>query len=121
MKKNVVILWTVLIVCILGIAGCGKDPAESVTVPDTVVEEAVNETPSVSEPITEEPAEESDTEEVIYPYWSELHDYNLDQPVLEADGDIKNLSIQLGNKADELYITWFSKSGSRSIFSPTNA
>ncbi len=115
MKKNFVILWCILTFCILGIMGCGKETTEPVTVPDTVVEETSNDTPTVGETSAETPVEEpvESGEEPAYPYWSELHDYNSDQPVLEADGEIKNLSIQLGNHANELYVTWFSKSGSK--------
>ena len=111
MKKNIVILWCIFTFCMLGMIGCGKETTEPVTVPDTVVEETVNHAPTVGETSTETPVEPE--EEPAYPYWSELHDFNLDQPVLEADGEIKNLSIQLGNHADELYVTWFSRSGSK--------
>ena len=118
MKKNFVALLTLIFISCAALCGCGKEETYPVTVPDASVAEAVADIPTVEEaapmkPATEEPAEEIPAEEPVYPYWSELYDYNQDQPLLEADGDIKNLSLQLGNKADELYVTWFSKSGSK--------
>lgn len=123
MKKNWIIIYS-LIFCISAfLFGCGKE--ETSTAPDTIVteepaaqnpapEEPVQQEPVPEEPAPEEPVpEESAPEEPAYPYWSELHDYNLDQEVLSQDGEFKNLSIQLGNHPDELYVTWFSKSGSR--------
>ena len=120
MKKLLfVILSSILL---LGLSGCVKNDPESVTVPDVVVEESIAEE-AISEEIapeieitepTEEPIEEEELEEeTSYPYWWELHDYNADQEILAADGEFKNLTLQPGNKPDELYVTWFSKSSSR--------
>lgn len=124
MKKQIFTLFFLLLlsVCTLG---CGREEPETATVPDTVVvetETVAEETPSPDEemPVVEEPVsaenttvEEPAETETVYPYWWELYDYNLDQELLAADGEIKNLSVQLGNNPDELYITWFSKSDSR--------
>lgn len=119
MKKFIVTFSPILLLSILCMIGCGKEESETITVPNTVVTEHSSQNPS-KEPLPEEPTAEEPTaeepasgEEPLYPYWSELHDFNLDQPVLDADGAIKNLTIQLGNKSDELYVTWFSKSGSK--------
>ncbi len=123
MKKRFITLFALLLLFSIGSFGCGKDDAEQVTVPDTVVEEAetvveeepVVEEPVVEEPVAEEPIEEDDAEEpeVVYPYWWELHDYNAEQEVLAQDGEFKNLTIQPGNNPNELYVTWFSRSSSR--------
>ena len=116
MKKHMIIRFFMLLCLTFSILGCGKDNAEQVIIPDTVIEEtetipeeAVIEEPVIADPIVEEPA----AEEPGYPYWWELHDYNLDQEVLTQDGEFKNLTLQPGNKPDELYVTWFSKSSSR--------
>ena len=109
--------------------GCGKEEAEPVTIPETIVEETVSEEDFVSEPVedstssgeivVEEAVEEelseteSTKEENPYPYWWDLYDYHMDQQDLTADSEFKNLSIQPGSKPDELHITWFSKSSSR--------
>lgn len=42
--------------------------------------------------------------------WYDLFDHHSNQPDLAADGEFKNLTLQPGNKADQLYVTWFSKS-----------
>lgn len=113
MKKQLIIRLSLLLLLSSCIWGCGKEEPESSTVPDTVVVEP-EPSPESIVPEEEPPAaEESVSEDTVYPYWWELHDYNLDQEVLAADGEIKNLSIQLGNEPDELYITWFSKSSSK--------
>ena len=127
MKKHSIALFAPLLILCLGLWGCGKDEAEPVTVPDTVVEEVSSEEEPASEPTTEVPAveeeptkeavedeeEENEEEENDYPYWWELYDYNLNQEVLAADGEFKNLTLQPGDEPDELRITWFSKSSSR--------
>lgn len=125
MKKQFIIFLSLLFLSVCAF-GCGKDESETASIPDTIVVEAApaaEEVPASEpeEPVTEEPAseepapetEEPEAEEVSYPYWSELHDYNLDQELLTSDGEIKNLSIQLGNNPDELFVTWFSKSSSK--------
>lgn len=123
MKKHLsALLLCILLSFILAVSGCSKEEAESVTVPETIVEEAETE-PPVAEQIPEEqpeetveetPEHEAETEEKPeFPYWWDLYDYNLDQPVLAQDGEFKNLTLQPGNKPDELYVTWFSKSSSR--------
>lgn len=120
MKKRYLILSAICFLFSVSIWGCKKNETESITIPDTIVtEQPVSGNRPEIEPITEETT--SDTEEtvsetepeVVYPYWSELHDYNLDQQVLAQDGEFKNLTIQPGNHPDELYITWFSRSSSR--------
>ena len=129
MKKHFISIPVFLFALSFSIWGCGKDEIESLTVPDTIVEEAVIEESIVEEPIVEEsvvedPVEEPEepvvekpeepVEEVPeYPAWWDLHDYNADQEVLTQDGEFKNLTLQPGNKPDELYVTWFSKSSSR--------
>ena len=126
MKKRFIAIPVLILTLSLSIFGCGKDEeTESVTVPETIVEEVVTEepvaeTPVEEEPIIAEPVEESteepeepEEEEPEYPYWWDLHDYNLDQEVLAQDGEFKNLTLQPGNKPDELYVTWFSRSSSR--------
>lgn len=119
MKKRFIAIPVLLLALSFSILGCGKDEAESVTVPDTVVEEAVTEEPIVEEPVVEDPVEEGPVEEEPveeepeYPYWWDLHDYNSDQEVLAQDGEFKNLTLQPGNQQDELYVTWFSRSSSR--------
>ena len=126
MKKHNLIRFIALLLLTLSVLGCGKDESETIVIPDTLVEESdvpveepIIEEPIVKEqvseePITEEPVvEELVSEEPEYPYWWDLHDYNLDQPVLAPDGEFKNLTLQPGNKPDELYVTWFSKSSSR--------
>ncbi len=99
MKKRFIISFSLLILLSAFFLGCKKEEAPTVAIPDPVFVEASapDEASPVSEPV----------------YWSELHDYNLDQELLAADGEIKNLSIQPGNKPHELSITWFSKSNSR--------
>ena len=126
MKKRFIAIPFLILALSLNIWGCGKDEeAESVTVPETIVEETVteepvSEPPAEEEPVIEEPVDESteetedpEEEEPEYPYWWDLHDYNLDQEVLAQDGEFKNLTLQPGNKPDELYVTWFSRSSSR--------
>lgn len=123
MKKHFLTLFALLCFVSIFLSGCKKEEVEQVVVPDTVVEEAENpveETPVLEEPvieeelIEEEPVEEEPAEEEPeYPAWYELYDYHAEQPDLAADGEFKNLSVQLGNKPDELYITWFSRSSSK--------
>ena len=122
MKKHFITIPILVLALSLCIFGCGKDEPEAVVVPDTIVEEAVAEEPVIEEPIVEEPIEEPVEEEPVeepveeepeFPYWWDLHDYNLDQQVLAQDGEFKNLTLQPGNKPDELYVTWFSRSSSR--------
>ena len=126
MKKHNLIRFIALLLLTLSVLGCGKDESETIVIPDTLVEESdvpveepIIEEPIVKEqvseePITEEPVvEEQVSEEPEYPYWWDLHDYNLDQPVLAPDGEFKNLTLQPGIKPDELFVTWFSKSSSR--------
>ena len=116
MKKNLLLLFTLTAFCTLFVFGCGKEeplPSDSL---DIITEEVVVEEPAASEITIEETATEeeiSSDEESPYPYWWELHDYNADQEVLAADGEFKNLTLQPGNKPDELYVTWFSRSSSR--------
>ena len=96
--------------------GCGKEEAEQVTLPETVVEEVPSDMEQEEVPITEEDEEDitiEEEEEPAYPFWWELPDHNAMQEVLSQDGEIKNLSVQPGNNPDELYITWFSKSSSK--------
>lgn len=118
MKKQLITLFSVLFMLSLSIIGCGKEETESVSMPETIVEEVSEEEPA-SEPIEEITADETskeeseETEEVEYPYWWELYDYNLNQEVLAADGEFKNLTLQPGDQPGELRITWFSKSSSR--------
>lgn len=129
MKKHFILLFSLLLVFSLMITGCGKEETEPVTVPETVVDEAAIEEEPASEPVTEEQPQEEPVEEIIpdesdesdeeeeeepeYPYWWELYDYNLNQEVLAADGEFKNLTLQPGSNPEELHITWFSKSSSR--------
>ena len=111
-----------LIFC-LTISGCENKTSESVTVPETIVDESAAELPVVDEPLDEQiPQELPETnieheskieEEPEYPYWWDLFDYNANYEVLTSDGEFKNLTIQPGNQPDELHITWFSKSSSR--------
>ena len=119
MKKQIFALLSAFVIISLSIWGCGKEE-ESVTVPETIVEEAVVETPT-EEPIVEEPVieeviieEEPEEEEddIQYPMWWDLFDYNSNYEVLASDGEFKNLTIQPGNQPDELNITWFSRSSS---------
>lgn len=119
MKKRLIAIPALLLTLSLSIAGCIKNEPETVSVPDTIIEE-VTETPIVAENVTEDPiieepvAEEIPVEKVPeYPYWWDLHDYNLDQQVLAQDGEFKNLTLQPGNKPDEVYVTWFSRTSSR--------
>lgn len=121
MKKYVISLFSLLLILSFGIWGCGKKEIESVTVPDTILEDVAEE-PTIeettppseeSEEGSEEDEEDIEEEEPEYPYWWDLHDYNLDQDVLAQDGEFKNLSLQPGNNPDELYVTWFSRSSSR--------
>lgn len=126
MKKQFATLFSMLLILSFGIFGCGKDEVEPVTVPETVVEEFATEEEPASEPIEEDPVEEvpleekpseeeasEEEDEVEYPYWWELYDYNLNQEVLASDGEFKNLTIQPGDQPDKLHITWFSKSSSK--------
>ncbi len=124
MKKHLISLFSLLLILSLTIGGCRKEDAEVITIPETVVEEVPVAEEPVSEPIEEEPIEEVtedatveedavEEEEPEYPYWWDLHDYNLDQEVLTQDGEFKNLSVQIGDTPDSLNITWFSKSSSR--------
>lgn len=121
MKKRLIAIPVLLLTLSLIIVGCRKDAPEAVTIPDIIVEETP-ETPIVEESVTEEPItvveevpaeEEPVEEESEHPYWWDLYDYNLDQQVLAQDGEFKNLTLQPGNKPDELYVTWFSRSSSR--------
>ena len=72
MKKRFIAIPVLILALSLNIWGCGKDEeAESITVPETIVEEAVTEkpvaeTPVEEEPVIEEPVDES-TEEVEEP------------------------------------------------------
>ena len=132
MKKQFIALFSTLLILSLGIWGCGKDETETVSIPETVVEEVSAEEEPSSESIAEESAvkeetgedanTESEEEENEYPYWWELYDYNLNQEVLAADGEFKNLTIQPGDEPDQIRITWFSKSSSRGKvkFEPEN-
>ena len=120
MKKHFIAIPVLLLTVSLSIFGCGKnEEAESVTASEIVVEEAVteepvSEIPGIEETVIEEPAEDvSEDDMPEFPYWWDLYDYNLDQEVLAQDGEFKNLTLQPGNKPDELYVTWFSKSSSR--------
>ena len=124
MKKRFITIPILFFALSLCIWGCGKDETESVTEPDIIIEDVVAEAPVIEELVIEEPeieeetteepgVEESEEEEQEYPSWWDLHDYNLDQEVLAQDGEFKNLTLQPGNKPDELYVTWFSKSSSR--------
>ena len=125
MKKHIVLLF---LTAVLSIAACGctKKEQESITIPDTVIEnvesiteettvtdEPVIENTVVDESVTEETVPEISVTEDEYPAWYDLYDYHKDQPDLAADGDFKNLTIQVGRRADQLYITWFSKSSSQ--------
>ena len=128
MKKQIITLFSLLLMFSIVIFGCGKEEVEPVTVPETVVEEAVAEEEPASEPLVEEPAMEDDDvnseeeAEIEYPYWWELYDYNLNQEVLASDGEFKNLTIQPGDEPDQIRITWFSRSSSRGKvkFEPEN-
>lgn len=119
MKKRYYLLFSLLIIFSVCITGCQKEEV-------SVSNDPVIETPEISQteaPVTELPEETPDTDipvetpadesDISYPYWWELHDYNLDQELLAEDGEIKNLSIQPGDQPDELYVTWFSRSDSR--------
>ena len=125
MKKHIFLSATLLLSALTLFNGCGKEP-EPVTIPDTILENAgeITDPPltetEVIEPIQPDntndasseqtPPEDSVSHEA---FWDQIYDYSQDQPSLTSDGDIKNLTIQLGNTANELFITWFSKSGSR--------
>ena len=113
MRKNLFIL-TGLIICTAFMTfGCRKEEVTPITVPDVLIEEIPSELPeepTAEAPVTEEPIVKAPDEE--YVHWSKLHDYHLDQQDLAADGEFKNLTLQLGSNPDELHITWFSKSGS---------
>lgn len=123
MKKQFNLILSALLILSLGICGCGKKESESVTVPETIVEEVSTVKEPASEPLEEITEEElpeepeidesEEDEEPEYPYWWDLYDYNLNQEVLAADGEFKNLSLQPGDQPDELRITWFSRSSSR--------
>lgn len=127
MKKHILTLLSAILILSLGIWGCGKEETESVTVPETVVEEVSEENEPSSEPLEEiseakelpeeesleEDAVEEEEDEPEYPYWWDLYDYNLNQEVLAADGEFKNLTLQPGDQPGELRITWFSRSSSR--------
>ena len=124
MKKRLsaLLLCLLMIFCIT-VSGCGNKSSESVTVPETIVDEASTAPPVVEEPDVEQipeeaPVEDSEIESEIeeepeYPYWWDLFDYNANYEVLAPDGEFKNLTIQPGNQPDELHITWFSRSSSR--------
>lgn len=132
MKRQITILFMTLLMFSCFIFGCSREEAAPITVPDIATEEVPAEEPH-SEPVSETPSEipspepvpetpvteqtsesENDTEETqAYPYWWELHDFNADQEILTQDGEIKNLTLQPGNRPDELYVTWFSRSSSR--------
>lgn len=118
MKKRFITRFSLLFLLSAFTLGCSKEEPQTATVPDTIVEETA---PTFEEPVAEITVPEAETTDTQQPetpesaplYWSELHDYNLDQELLADDGEIKNLSVQLGNNPDELSITWFSKSDSR--------
>ncbi len=122
MKKHSISLFSLFLACSLMIAGCGKEETESVTIPESLISEvaieeepaleAVTENQSLEEPVEEDFPLDSEIEQE-YPYWWELYDYNLNQEVLSADGEFKNLTLQPGNEPDELHITWFSRSSSK--------
>ena len=124
MKKHIFMLLSTLLALSVSIAGCGKEETESVTVPETIVEEVSEENEPSSEPMEDVPMEEvpvvdssdndsEEEEEPEYPYWWDLFDYNANYEVLAPDGEFKNLTIQPGDQPDELRITWFSRSSSR--------
>lgn len=123
MKKHWITLFSALIMLSLSMIGCGKEETESVTVPETIVEEASTEELPVSESTEEELPEEvvieedeeaeEEEEEPEYPYWWDLFDYNANYEVLAQDGEIKNLTLQPGDKPNQVRLTWFSRSSSR--------
>lgn len=117
MKKRYSILLSFLILFSVCLTGCREDAPQTSTDPVIETPSDSSSTPTPDTPAevpSEEPAvEPSEPSAQGVPYWWELHDYNLDQELLAADGEIKNLSIQLGNQPDELFITWFSRSNSR--------
>lgn len=126
MKKHFIALFSFTAILAVTVCGCSKKETESVTVPDTVIENVesfTEETPVTEEPVmedvvVEEPVIEESTAEISpseeeFPAWYDLYDHHKDQPDLTADGDFKNLTVQPGRKADQLYITWFSKSASQ--------
>lgn len=123
MKKTFITIPVLFLTLLLGACGSKKMQAETVTIPEPILEDITTEEPIIEETVIEEsPSEEPVPEieapapaEPEYPYWWELHDYNTDQEILLSDGEIKNLSLQPGNQPDELYITWFSRSSSQGI------
>ena len=124
MKKQILTIFSLLLLLSVSIWGCGKEDSTQVDVSEIIIEETVVEKSPASEPVAEESTEmiseefeeeieEESESENPYPYWWELHDFHLDQQDLSADSEFKNLTLQPGNNPDELYITWFSKSSSR--------
>lgn len=122
MKKTIATICTLLTLITLISTGCSKENQETVTIPETITEdstitESIPEQPVIEEPVEEEDTPDDDNDEVeeenLYPYWWDLHDYHLDQQDLSPDSEFKNLTIQPGNKPDEIYVTWFSKSSSK--------
>lgn len=97
------------------LAGCQKEEFEPITIPDTIIEnlEEPTPTPSPEIPIAEATLTPEPPSDETYTFWDQIHDYSEDQPTLASDNEIKNLSLQLGNTPEELHITWFSKSGAR--------
>ena len=131
MKKHECKSFFWLLIISLFLIGCGKGEIESITVPDTIVEndtevqaeqtpvpdESTLLTPVVTETPETTPTPTAPTPEITpeetYAFWDQIHDYNSDQPALISNGEIKNLSLQFGDTPEELHITWFSKSGSQ--------
>lgn len=128
MKKHGLLNLTILLTGITLLTGC-KNEVEPITVPDTIVENAETSTeliPSennadeaeqpettLTETVEPTPPEEESVPQEVFTFWDQIYDYSQDQSALHPEGDIKNLSIQFGSSPDELYITWFSKSGTR--------
>ena len=97
-------------------------PEESITAePDMEESDGSTETSHSSE-TTDEPVTEEDEEipEGAPVAWYDLFDYHSNQPDLAADGEFKNLTLQPGNKPNQLYVTWFSKSSANGkvVFHP---
>lgn len=130
MKKNLVLIYSLLLILSFSISGCGKDTSAPITITEAIIEENVTHEETVSDPTheetvsddTKEPSEDDSNDETSYPYWWELFDYNANYEVLAADGEFKNLTIQPGDHSDELRITWFSRSSNRGkiTFEPEN-
>ena len=114
MKKHGLYQFLGILAVTMLLTGCKKETIEPISIPDTLVEDA--EDSSTPEDTTEIPEIETPAPEPVpeetYPYWDQIHDYSQDQLALHTEGDIKNLTIQFGNTAEELHITWFSRSGS---------